>query len=395
MKTSPVDRGPAIEADSSESLGVILRSAAQDWDRFWFAPRDPTALGFIRICVGIILLYVHLAYTPGLVRDYVGRNAWINDGVNRDGLIHYLRYEFASGIPGSDWNNTITPPSPSQRGHYLWSIYFHVEDPFWIGFIHTCILLSMVLFTIGLGTRVTGVLTWLGVITYIHRAPALLFGMDTMTNLIALYLMVSPCGAALSVDRWLSLRRQRRAQGPGWIPPPPTPLASATFATRLIQINFCIIYFASGTSKLLGTTWWNGTAPNGVLLNWNFAPFSVGLYSEAMIALAKHRWLWEIAMSVGVVFTLLIELGLPFLVWNQRIRWMVVCGSILLHTAIGLFMNLVTFSLVMICMVLAFLPPEVIRQALDRYREQLAPLFGPRSGGNGGERKEQASLTAR
>ena len=50
---------------------------------------------------------------------------------------------------------------------------------------------------------------------------------------------------------------------------------SANFATRLIQINFCLIYFAAGTSKLLGTSWWNGTAPNRFLLNYSFAPFDV------------------------------------------------------------------------------------------------------------------------
>jgi hypothetical protein len=391
MKTTPSDKPLTGEADS-ESLTAILRAAARGWDRFWFTPRDPTGLGLIRICVGIILLYVHFAYCFGLVRDYVGKDAWLNDGVNHNGVLHWMRYELPAAAPANDWSDNVIDLG---KGGFIWSIYFHVQDPLWIWVIHISVLVAMFLFTIGFCTRVTGVLTWLGVITYIHRTPALLFGMDTMTNLAALYLMVSPCGAALSVDRWLALRRERRKHGPGWVPPPPEPLVSATFASRLIQINFCIIYFASGTSKLLGTSWWNGTAPNMVLLNWNFAPFSVGLYSQALTSLARTRWLWEIFMSVGVVFTLFVELGLPFLVWNRRLRWFMVCGSILLHTAIGLFMNLVTFSLVMICMVLAFLPPEAIRQALERYGEQLGPLFRSRTDRNGVPSKEKAAVAAK
>jgi hypothetical protein len=245
-----------------------------------------------------------------------------------------------------------------------------------------------------LGTRVTGVLTWLGFITYIHRTPALLIGMDTMTNLATLYLMISPCGAALSLDRWLALRRERQRHGPGWVPPPPEPLVSANFTTRLIQINFCIIYFASGTSKLMGTTWWNATAPNFVLLNYNFAPFSVSLYPQLLTFLARHRWLWELSMTGGVIFTLVVELGLPLLIWNRRLRWLCVCGSILLHTLIGLFMNLVTFSLVMISMVLAFLPPETIRLWLQIAAQQMRPMLRSQTGPSA-QAAQQTVLTAR
>ena len=31
--------------------------SARAWDRFWFTPADPTVLGAIRICCGVITLY--------------------------------------------------------------------------------------------------------------------------------------------------------------------------------------------------------------------------------------------------------------------------------------------------------------------------------------------------
>jgi hypothetical protein len=44
-----------------------------------------------------------------------------------------------------------------------------------------------------------------------------------------------------------------------------------------------------------------------------------------------------------------------------------ICGSIMLHTGIGLLMGLTTFSLCMITMVLAFVPAAFIKNLIDRY----------------------------
>jgi len=234
------------------------------------------------------------------------------------------------------------------------------------------------LFTLGLWTRVTSVLTWLGSLMYIQRFQnSMLFGMDTMTNLGLFYLMIAPCGAALSLDRWLKVRRERQRLGSKYVPQPPEPMVSATFATRLIQINFCIIYGAAGTSKLLGASWWNGTAPNGFLLNYSFAPFDVPAYVTFIKWLVSHRFLWEMFGAVGVIGTLFLELGFPTLVWNRRMRWFMVCGAVLFHTMIALLMGLVTFSLMMLALLLAFVPPEAVRQTLEAWGEQARQiLFG-------------------
>src|SRR5208283_3726866 len=108
-------------------------------------------------------------------------------------------------------------------------------------------LACIFLFTIGFCTRITAVLTWLAVISYIQRAGTTLFGQDTMMNIALVYLMIAPCGAALSVDRLIS-RHWRRAgarqpnpavesEAPGH--DRPAPRVSANFAIRLAQINFC------------------------------------------------------------------------------------------------------------------------------------------------------------
>ena len=43
--------------------------------RFFFSPNDPTALGFMRLIAGLVILYNHAAYTPDL-REFFGPDAW-------------------------------------------------------------------------------------------------------------------------------------------------------------------------------------------------------------------------------------------------------------------------------------------------------------------------------
>jgi hypothetical protein len=368
MKTP--DSTPSIAAQPAD-FQEPLRNFARAWDRFWFSPGDPTTLGLIRICCGLIALYVHLAYSFGLLQ-FVGPLGWIGSDTQQ-----FMRYQQPIFAPGPGWS---TQPQLYAHGQYYWSVFFHLSDPAAIVAVHTAICVAILLFTVGFCTRVTSALAWLGAMQYVQRAPSTLFGMDTMMMILLLYLMIAPSGAALSVDHWLLRRREKKRLGLNRLPDlPPQPTVIANLATRLIQVHFCIIYIASGLSKLLGAAWWGGTAPNLVLLNYEFAPFNVSAYYHAIVFGSKHRWLWELGASAGVVFTLVVEIGFPFLVWNRATRWLFVCGSVMLHTAIGLTMGLTSFSLMMLAMLLAFVPPEAVRHWLGNLGDQARRVARPRS----------------
>jgi hypothetical protein len=371
MKTTTAHDAHTEPRTRQEGDEHPLMFAARAVDRFFFRPADPTTLGLMRIATGVLVLYVHLVYCIGLA-NYLGPYAWVSNDYTR-----FVRKDFPIPAPSSNWKDgPMESDGEIIKGQVMWSIYYHVEDPKWIWVIHSGILVIMLLFTLGLWTRVTSVLTWIGSMMYIQRLQnGMLFGMDTMTNLGLLYLMIAPCGAALSLDRWLFMRRERQRLGSKYMPQPPQPLVSARFATRLIQINFCIIYFAAGTSKLLGSSWWNGTAPNRFLLNYSFAPFDVEMYVRFLKWMASHRWIWELNGAIGVIGTLFLELGFPFLVWNRRMRWFMVSGSIIFHTLIALLMGLVTFSLMMLALVLAFVPPDAVRQAVQSLGQQIRQLL--------------------
>ncbi len=343
-----------------------LAGARAAWDRFWFTPADPTTLGFIRLCTGILVLYVHLAYTFHLL-DYVGPDAWLDSRA-----AHYLRSEIRISAPSSDWSDE---PVEIVRGHTIWSVYFHLTDPLWIYVTHGCILVAMALFAAGLWSRVTSVLACAGSLCYLNRAPTTLFGMDTMMNLLLIYLTIGPSGAVLSVDRWWE---RRRARALGVALPPPAPSVSANVALRLMQVNFCIIYMDAGLAKLQGSAWWNGTALWGTLANDTFAPLTVAWYYRSLAFLARHRWLWELAMSAGSLFTVALEIGLPFFIWLPRWRPKMVCAAVLLHTGIGLTMGLTPFGLMMLCLLFSFVPPEGVHYLLDRIRRLAGPLAASR-----------------
>jgi hypothetical protein len=246
-----------------------------------------------------------------------------------------------------------------------------------------------VLFTLGLFTRVTSVLAWLAMVGYIHRTQQVLFGMDTMMNILVFYLMVGNSGAALSLDRLISRYRAARAslRRCGAIDAPtrafltsPQPSAAAGFGQRLIQVHFCFIYMAAGLSKLKGSAWWDGRATWDVLVNPEFTFMQYQWYETLLRGFAEIKPLYYSTIIFGAWFTLFLEIGGPFLVWT-RLRWLIVFLSTAMHAGIGVLMGLNLFELLMMVMLVAFMPDRVIR---DRFRGgvDLARLifgFNPRS----------------
>lgn len=283
-----------------------------------------------------------------------------NDPVAREKKIDYLDY----------WNNE--PEKAVRTGNNTFSVWFHVTDPTQMAVVHGAALFAMLLFTVGLFTRVTSVLVWVAVVGYIHRTQQVLFGMDTMMNILLFYLMVGNSGAALSVDRLIARYRAARASlaRAGALEPAtrafldaPPHSRSAGFALRLIQVHFCFIYIAAGLSKMKGGAWWDGRALWDVMANPEFTLLQHEWYEKAMRALAGIRPVYYFATALGTWSTLFIEVAGPFLLWT-RLRWFIILMATAMHAFIAVLMGLNIFELLMIIMLLAFLPDQVIRDRL-------------------------------
>ena len=423
----------------------LVRQAVElgeTWKGFWFRPADPTVLGFIRVCTGIVFLYILIATGPILVSLY-GPDGWVDqrtaavlrqempwmppeNGWDEDapGWFRRMDVNRDDRVTREEWQGTeeefkridtskdgeISLPEAEAYGRYLvirpeayqqpnankvwedWGIdptytldvgqplfspYYHLEAG-QMYFVHGLAILVALLFTLGVGTRVTSVLAWVAALSYSHRTPASLFGQDTMLAILLLYLMIGPAGAALSVDR-LIVRWRRRKQG---LPvDEPGPSIGANLAIRLLQVHFCIIYLASGASKMQGAAWWNGTAIWQTLTNYEFAPAQYEMTTWLLRMLSHNRWVWELFNYGGSVFTLALEMGLPFLIWKPRWRWLMIVGAVCLHTFIALSVGLVAFSLLMIIMVFSFIPPVTLKRllgSLARLTEWKAGVMGRR-----------------
>jgi hypothetical protein len=240
------------------------------------------------------------------------------------------------------------------RGTPIFSVWMDVLDPTWMRIIQYGFVFAALCFVLGLGTRVTSVIVWFANLCYIHRNPHVLFGVDTMMNVILLYLMIGPSGAAVSLDRFIAKWWNPKT------PDEPEPRISANIAIRLLQIHLCIIYFIAGISKLQGNTWWTGTAVWSVLGNYEFAPMNIPFYNDVLRWLGQNQLLFESIITSACIFTIAFEIGYPFLIWRPRTRWVFLAGAIFLHGFIGLFMGLKTFSLTMLVFNVAFLTDREI-----------------------------------
>ncbi len=153
------------------------QSVAADWNRFWYTPANPGLLGVIRIMTGLMLVYTHAVWGLAL-RDFYSSTGWLSPALVR--RMHENQY------------------------HY--SFWYLVPDG-WIWLAYALSMAVFALFTLGLFTRVTSILSLLAAVSYANRAPAALFGLDQINIMLNLYLAIGPSGAAFSLDRWLARKR--------------------------------------------------------------------------------------------------------------------------------------------------------------------------------------------
>jgi hypothetical protein len=317
------------------ATGDWLRSVVAGWNGFWFTPTDPATLSLIRICIGLMLLYTHLVWSLGL-QEFFGADAWISS----DSL-------------SSEW--AWRAAEQNRLGLYHWSLFQWVRSPAALWAIHIASLIIFLLLTLGLWSRAVAILAYLATLNYLHRATGALFGLDQINVMLAMYLMLGPCGARYSLDAVLRRRRNSEDLVNPRINLLVKPSISANLAIRLIQIHMCVIYFYAGARKLLGSTWWDGTAM------WA----SVGNLEYQTVDLT---WLadWPMFGAFLTHLTVWFEISYFALVWPKLTRPIVLALAVLMHLGIAFCMGMITFGLVMLIGNLAFVAPAIVRGCFER-----------------------------
>lgn len=317
-----------------EEIAAWFRDRIADWDRFWFTKTEPQTLCLLRLLSGGLMFYTHLIWSFDLI-TMIGPNGWAPSKVSHDVFEHWGRtYSYA-------WT------------HFDWL----PTHPTIIWLAHIVALVVFALFTVGYRTRVMGVLACFFTISYSHRLSLLQYGLDQVNGMMAIYLMLAPCGEHYSIDAWL------RSRGGG--EQRPRHFLMANIATRLLQIHLCIVYFFSGVEKMKGPAWWDGSAVWEAIASFQYQSQDLTWLGNfpPLIAFMTH-------------LTVFWEATYPAIVWPKATRWFALGCAVLIHGGIGIAMGMPTFGAAMIFANMAFVSPRLVESMMQGAARMLHRLFG-------------------
>lgn len=296
-----------------------LTAAADIWERFWFSPSPATTLGLVRIAYGVVLLGWAASLGPDLMTFF------------------------------SDSERGMVPLSLGRSSG--WSVFtlWPADAAVWIGWV--VLMLAAVAVVVGWHPSAALAASFVLMVSFQRRNPYLLNSGDFVVKDLAFFLLLCPSGAALSVDRWRRVGRDRF-----WDSPPVT-----QWALRLVQIQVSLVYFFTFWNKT-GLAWRGGTAVSEA---WQLIDLQRFVIPSAVL----HN-LW-VSTLLGWS-TLALELAGGVLIWVRRWRPWALGGLVLLHITIDLTLLVGFFSAAMVCGLLAFVPPETSGRWVTAVRRRLA-----------------------
>jgi hypothetical protein len=289
-----------------ESRRRPLATALKTWRMFWFRPQPAYTLGLVRMAFGVVAI----GWTVSLLPDL---------------------YQLFGG-------NGIEPEQPGDA--FYWGVFaiWTSDRALLIGW--AVLLVSSVALAIGWHSRLAALGVFVLILSFEHRDPWVWNSGDAAVRIEALFLALSPCGAALSLD-------QRRSTGTFW-----SAQRRPQWPVRLMQLQLSLIYLASALTKMNGDAWPKGTA------------VSYALRMQDLALLPTPHWLTNSALLMNAVTwgTLTLELSLAILVWNRRLRPWLLAAGVVMHTTIMITIAVGFFSLAMFVLYLAFIPPETVQR---------------------------------
>jgi hypothetical protein len=299
------------------------------WVKFWFAPADPVGLHALRILAGLLFLFWLLPFA-GEHQALFGLGGWFDAAAYRE----------ASRLPD-------LPPHL-----FGWSALYRCgTNPIALGAVYWVSIAAIVLFTFGLWTRLTGVLTWIAVVSYTGN-PALAYDADPLLVMLAFYLMFGYLFLGIRTPHQSLITRflgPRETQLFRRTAVPAAPSMAANLALRLFQVHFAIAMVASGLHKLQIKEWWNGLAV------WFYVhpPFHTTL--EEVGSYAPSAGTYLILFSLASYLALAWQIAFPAFAWRQSLRPILLGGAAAALLACAFFVPLPLFGPVMVVACLGYL----------------------------------------
>jgi hypothetical protein len=234
-------------------------------------------------------------------------------------------------LPFQSWSEEKTP----SLGHRL--LLSWQDDCCLLNSAFAAWAASAFLLCAGCWTRAMATLTWALSMSFANANPNIDNAGDTIRAITLVYLMLSPCGAAWSVDALL-LRRRHAGQHP-------CPTYVWPWPLRLLFIQLVLMYFMNGLYKATGANWLEGDSLYYVLCDITLTRFSIADLPIPFVLVQVMTWLvvtWELTFPVLVLFA--------------RTRWLALLFGAAFHLGIFATMELGGFVPYVLCLYLPLLP---------------------------------------
>ena len=285
------------------------------WNRFWFTPSTAVKVAALRITTGLMALYAVASYGPDL-ELWFGENGMLP--------LDLIRQLYR---PEAQWlgQRSLLDVLPTAA---IWPFY-------WVS------LAVVVLYTLGIGGRVTAILSTIATISFFARAPLLIGEFESILTLLMIYLCIAKSSDALSMTSlW---RKSSSLQPPGASLHPLS--AANTISIGLIQIHIAVVHLMMGWGQLATPehAWWSG---EGIWL----AAARPGMSLVDLSGLANHPRMvaaWSHAMTLYL-------LAFPVLAWKPLARPLLLVVGALVWSSFAIASGWVLFCLAMLTGLAAF-----------------------------------------
>jgi len=332
---------------NADAPATTVEPTESAWMRFWFTPMPTTGLHALRVLSGLLFLAWLLSFL-GHQREFFSLTGWF-------GKEAYVEVQRQGNL------------APAPIG---WSmLYLADESVEMFQAMYWGSLVVLALFTIGVATRITGVLTWVIVVSFLAN-PAINYDGDYMLGILAFYmalvhLYVGQWSRDLSIPARILGSRGDMLLANRLFPDdaPPAPSFAANFVLRLMQIHFVIIMLTSGLHKLQIPEWWSGVA-FWIPLHPTFKTTLESLERERPGAAFTLFYL-----SLAQYLVLAWQIGLPMFAWRAGWWRVALVGGAIVGWVGGFYIyQLPLFGPFMVIMALSYLTPEEWKAVMERLR---------------------------
>ncbi|MGH2374772.1 MAG: DCC1-like thiol-disulfide oxidoreductase family protein [bacterium] len=202
---------------------------------------------------------------------------------------------------------------------------------------HVAIVVAIA-YTIGLWSRLTGLLQWAMIWSIQDRNPFIGDGGDNIMRIVLLFLILVNTGAYFSLDAARRVRlnpsRFQRVRTAVSNSLRPSLATIHNFGVLLVITQLCLLYSSTGLYKVMGELWQNGTALYYIL--------RVDEYSWPGVAERLYRSPYIVVG--GSYATVFFELLFTPSIVHRSTRYVALFAGLLFHVAIAAFMGLIMFG---------------------------------------------------